>query len=85
MADEQQGFRGRREAEQSMAIPIDINHAGIAELAVVTGIGDARARQIVEWRKRHGPYETIDDLQHLPLFDPADVAALRGRIKAGRA
>lgn len=82
---EEQVFKGRREVQRSLAIPIDINHAGIAELAAVVGIGDARARQIVEWRRRHGPYETIDDLQHLPLFDPADVAALRGRIKAGRA
>lgn len=85
MADNQPGFRGRNDAAQAMRMPIDINHADAAELALVAGIGEARARQIVAWRTRHGPFETIDDLQHLPLFEPADVAALRGHIKAGRA
>lgn len=69
----------------AMRMPIDINHASARELAVVAGIGEARARQIVEWRRKRGPFETIDDLQFLPLFEPADVAALRGLIKAGRA
>jgi competence protein ComEA len=73
------------DADRSMRMPIDINHASARELAVVVGIGDDRARQIVEWRRKRGPFETIDDLQHLPLFEPADVAALRGLIKAGRA
>lgn len=86
MAGNQPGSHGASgDAARTMRMPIDINHASAAELAVVEGIGDARARQIVDWRKRRGPYETIDDLQHLPLFEPADVAKLRGLIKAGRA
>ena len=85
MAGNQPGFDGANDAARSMRMPIDINHASAEDLAVVEGIGDARARQIVDWRKRRGPFETTDDLQHLPLFEPADVARLRGMIKAGRA
>lgn len=85
MAGNQSGFRGADDAARTMRMPIDINHAPAEELALIAGIGGDRARQIVEWRTKRGPFETIDDLQHLPLFEPADVAKLRGLIKAGRA
>jgi competence protein ComEA len=46
--------------------PLDLNAASEEELAAIPGVGAARARRIVEWRHTHGPYEAVDDLQHVP-------------------
>jgi len=46
--------------------PLDLNGASEEELAAIPGVGVGRARRIVEWRHMHGPYETVDDLQHVP-------------------
>lgn len=78
-------LRTRSEAEQAIRDLVDINRATAIQLVEVGGIDDRRARQIVHYRKKYGPFETVDDLQRLPLFEPADVAKLRGKLKAGRA
>jgi len=43
--------------------PVNINTADAATLSkVLTGIGHARAEAIVAYRKKNGPFKSIDDL-----------------------
>ena len=42
---------------------IDINRASADELQVLPGVGRVLAQRMVEWRKAHGRYRTIEDLQ----------------------
>lgn len=42
--------------------PIDLNRATLAQLEELPGIGPARAREILEFRKKSGPFESVDDL-----------------------
>ncbi len=63
-------------------VPVDINRASARTLSDVDGIGHVRARQIVAYRDRHGPYGTVDELACLPLFDRELVEKLRPRLKA---
>ncbi len=45
------------------AAPVDINSADATTLArELKGVGDAKAAAIVEYRRTHGPFKTIDDL-----------------------
>lgn len=45
------------------AAPININTADAATLSkVMQGIGKARAEAIVAYRKKNGPFKSIDDL-----------------------
>lgn len=45
------------------AAPVDINSADAATLArELKGVGDTKAAAIVEYRRTHGPFKTIDDL-----------------------
>lgn len=76
--------RGASHAQRVMEGLVDINNARAEDLAAVSGIGAARAKQIVVYRRKFGPFETVDDLQRIPDFSPAEVASLRGRVKAGR-
>ena len=44
---------------------IDINHANAAELQALPGVGPVLAQRMVEWRKVHGRYRTVEDLQEV--------------------
>jgi competence protein ComEA len=41
---------------------VDVNTAGWAELSLVPGLGGVLAKRIVEYRDRHGPYRSLDEL-----------------------
>jgi competence protein ComEA len=42
---------------------VNLNRAGIDELQTLPGVGPVLAQRMVEWRKAHGRYRTVDDLQ----------------------
>lgn len=44
------------------AQPVDLNRAGIDELATVPGIGKALAQRIVDFREQNGPFARVEDL-----------------------
>lgn len=60
---------------------IDVNRDDVTRLQDLTGIGPSLAAAIVEHRDRHGPFETLDDLQAVPGIGPATVDRLRGRAR----
>lgn len=77
----QAGRYGDRSDLEVVREPVDINKATREELRMIKGLGDARADQIVEWRERNGPFETIGDLQHLPLIDADVLDQVRDYLK----
>ena len=46
--------------------PLDLNRASAEELCLLPGIGVVRAGQIVEYRRHHGRFSTIDELRNIP-------------------
>lgn len=44
---------------------ININTAGAAELTQVTGIGPKTAENIIAYRKKHGKFKNIQELQNV--------------------
>ena len=59
---------------------VDLNRASADELMLLRGIGPARARTIVEDRRRRGPFRSVDDLQRVHGVGPATIAGLRGMV-----
>jgi len=43
--------------------PLDINRVGVEDLAALPGLGDILAQRVVEYRKRHGGFRSVDELQ----------------------
>lgn len=57
-------------------IRLDPSTASVAELGLLPGIGEERARAIVLHRVRHGRFRSADDLTAVPGLGPKSVAAL---------
>jgi competence ComEA-like helix-hairpin-helix protein len=44
------------------SVPLDLNTATAAQLAQVPGIGASSAKAIVQFRRKSGPFERVEDL-----------------------
>ena len=53
------------------AAPVDINTADAKTLAAnINGIGDKKAEAIVQYRDKHGPFKSADDLTKVKGIGP---------------
>ena len=64
---------------------VNINTASQAELETLQGIGPAKAKAIIEHRKKNGSFKSVDDLQNVSGIGPATVQRLRTDISVGGA
>lgn len=55
---------------------VDVNAATVDELERLPRVGPALARRIVEWRERHGPFQSTADLRHVRGIGPSTVRLL---------
>jgi competence protein ComEA len=62
---------------------VNINTAGQAELETLQGIGPAKAKAIVDHRKKNGPFKSIDDLQNVNGIGPVTMKRLRKDVTIG--
>lgn len=44
---------------------VNINTANLTELMTIRGIGEAKAKSIVEYRETHGTFKSIDELKNI--------------------
>lgn len=61
------------EAKDAVITSININDANMEQLAMLTGIGSAKAKAIVEYREANGPFDSVDDLAEVSGIGPATV------------
>jgi competence protein ComEA len=61
-ADAASGARSGGAPETRLVGVVNINTATAEELELLPGIGPARARAILEYRKTQGPFERVEDL-----------------------
>jgi competence protein ComEA len=59
---------------------ININTADVATLTELDGIGDAKAAAIVDYRKQHGPFKTIEQLADVKGIGEKFIEKNRDRI-----
>ncbi|QTQ32239.1 ComEA-related competence protein [Aromatoleum bremense] len=65
--------------------PVDVNTADAAALETVKGIGPARAKAIIEYRKANGAFASVDDLTKVPGIGDKSVTQLREQLTVGSA
>jgi competence protein ComEA len=60
--------------------PISLSSATEADLDELDGIGPTLAGRIVEWRRAHGGFASIDQLLDVPGIGPARLEAIRPHV-----
>jgi competence protein ComEA len=61
--------------------PVSLNSATAEQLDTLDGVGPATAQKILDWRREHGGFRSIDDLGEVPGIGPKRMAALRGKVQ----
>ena len=61
--------------------PVSLNSATAAQLDTLDGVGPATAQKILDYRREHGGFRSIDDLGEVPGIGPKRLAALRGKVQ----
>jgi competence protein ComEA len=59
---------------------VNINTATKEELTSLKGIGDKRAEEIINYRTKHGPFKTVDDLGKVPGIGPGILKQIRPNV-----
>ena len=73
------------QAEAAQTAVVDINTASEAELATLTNIGEAKAREIVAYRKANGPFASVEDLAKVKGIGAATIEKNRARLTVSTA
>ena len=73
--------KGVRVSTPKRSGPININRATVGDFDSLDGIGPVIARRIVEYRKTHGPFITIEDLQKVSGIGAAKFSQIKSKIR----
>lgn len=60
--------------------PVNLNAATTGELDALPGVGPVTAQRIVDWRRAHGRFDTVDQLREVDGIGPAKFERLRPRV-----
>jgi len=59
---------------------LDLNGATVEELEALPGIGPVLAQRIVEWRRGHGAFQSVDDLNRVKGIGEKKLRQLRPAV-----
>jgi len=62
---------------------VNINTASASELQKVHGIGEKTAELIVAYRNDHGPFKSVDDLEHVKGIGKKPLEKIGGELTTG--
>src|SRR3954470_8045116 len=63
------------------AAPVDLNTATAEQLDTLDGIGPGMAGRILDYRKEHGGFGSVDELGQVPGIGEKRLAALREKVR----
>jgi competence protein ComEA len=59
---------------------VNINTATKEELTSLKGVGDKRAQEIIDYRKKNGNFKSVDDLGRVPGIGPGLMKQIRSDV-----
>jgi competence protein ComEA len=66
---------------QEAGAPISLNTATAEQLDELDGVGPATAQKILDWRKQHGGFRSVDELKQISGIGPKRFAALKDKVR----
>lgn len=67
------------ESKSLLTFPVDLNQADLRKLMLLKGLGRKRAQAIIQYRKAHGLFHSMDDLSHIKGFSQKRLQTLMSR------
>ena len=61
--------------------PIDLNAATAEQLDTLPGVGPSTAAAIIEYRRAHGRFDSVDDLEQVHGIGPAKLETIRPHVR----
>src|ERR1044071_10479737 len=58
----------------------NINTATKEELTSLKGVGDKRAQEIIDYRKKNGDFKSVDELEKVPGIGPGIMKQIRSQV-----
>ncbi|MDZ7821282.1 MAG: ComEA family DNA-binding protein [Candidatus Marinimicrobia bacterium] len=71
----------QREESKVPSEPVNINSAGLMELEALPYIGMERAKDIIEYREKHGPFKRIEALTKISGIGEKTLETLKPLIR----
>jgi competence protein ComEA len=59
---------------------VNINTATKEELTSIKGIGEKRAQEIIDYRKKNGNFKSVDELEKVPGVGPGLMKQIRSQV-----
>lgn len=69
--------------EKPSELKVDINQAGVTELAKLPGIGEQVAKRIVAYREENGPFEKAEELMNVRGIGEKSFLKLQPHVTLG--
>jgi competence protein ComEA len=63
----------------AMAV-VNINTATKEELTTLKGVGEKRAQEIIDYRKKNGDFKSVDELEKVPGVGPGLMKQIRSQV-----
>ena len=60
--------------------PVHLNSATLEQLDALPGVGPVTAQKILDYRDKHGSFESVDELDAIPGIGPARLEQLREAV-----
>lgn len=64
---------------------VDLNKATQTELETIKGVGPAKAKAIIDYRTKNGPFKSVDDLDNVKGFGKKSVDKMRAEVSVNGA
>jgi competence protein ComEA len=74
---------GARPTEPARPDLIDLNSADQSEIAQVPGVGPKAAEAIIDHRRLHGPFKSVDELKNVRGVGPVTFEKIRNQFRIG--
>jgi competence protein ComEA len=72
-----------KKSSTAAELKVDINEAGVAELAKLPGIGEQVAKRIVAYREENGPFEKAEELMNVRGIGEKSFLKLQPHVTLG--